>query len=116
VSSGETRDAGRPGGVVAFSLTIKCSLSRADGFVIIECEEPGTGHATGQVILDYLTDTVVNKKVTVRGSPLVSPDSRIVVSVDRAPDGVTLVVQQVLGNFWPSFCFCLVCLTNRLCL
>lgn len=68
-----------------------------DGFVIIECEEPGTGHATGQVILDYLTDTVVNKKITVRGSPLVSPDSRIVVSIDKALDGVTLVVQQVLG-------------------
>lgn len=74
-----------------------------DGFVIIECEEPGTGHATGQVILDYLTDTVVNKKVTVRGSPLVSPDSRIVVSIDRAPDGVTLVVQQVLGNLNGGF-------------
>lgn len=70
----------------------------ADGFVIIECEEPGTGHATGQVILDYLTDTVVNKKASVRGSPLVSPDSRIIVSIDRAPDGVTLVVQQVLGE------------------
>jgi len=72
----------------------------ADGFVIIECEEPGTGHATGQVILDYLTDTVVNKKATVRGSPLVSPDSRVVVSVDKATDGVTLVVQQVLGRFY----------------
>lgn len=70
----------------------------ADGFVIIECEEPGTGHATGQVILDYLTDTVVNKKATVRGSPLVSPDSRVVVSIDKAADGVTLVVQQVLGT------------------
>jgi len=72
----------------------------ADGFVIIECEEPGTGHATGQVILDYLTDTVVNKKATVRGSPLVSPDSRVVVSIDKAADGVTLVVQQVLGRFY----------------
>lgn len=71
-----------------------------DGFVIIECEEPGTGHATGQVILDYLTDTVVNKKTTVRGSPLVSPDSRVVVSIDKATDGVTLVVQQVLGRFY----------------
>lgn len=68
------------------------------GFVIIECEEPGTGHATGQVILDYLTDTVVNKKATVRGSPLVSPDSRVVVSIDKAADGVTLVVQQVLES------------------
>lgn len=50
------------------------------------------------MILDYLTDTVVNKKASVRGSPLVSPDSRIIVSIDRAPDGVTLVVQQVLGE------------------
>ncbi|XP_015374342.1 PREDICTED: follistatin-related protein 5-like isoform X1 [Diuraphis noxia] len=68
------------------------------GFVIIECEEPGTGHATGQVILDYLTDTVVNKKASVRGSPLVSPDSRVVVSIDKAADGITLVVQQVLES------------------
>ncbi|KAL5232841.1 hypothetical protein ACI65C_000251 [Semiaphis heraclei] len=68
------------------------------GFVIIECEEPGTGHATGQVILDYLTDTVVNKKASVKGSPLVSPDSRVVVSIDKAADGVTLVVQQVLES------------------
>jgi len=73
-------------------------LLYADGFVIIECEEPGTGHATGQVILDYLTDTVVNKKASVKGSPLVSPDSRVVVSIDKAADGVTLVVQQVLGR------------------
>ncbi|XP_050437468.1 follistatin-related protein 5-like [Adelges cooleyi] len=68
------------------------------GFVIIECEELGTGHATGQVILDYLTDTVINQKPMVRGSPLVSPDSRIIVSIDRAPDGVTLVVQQVMES------------------
>ncbi|XP_050531611.1 follistatin-related protein 5-like [Daktulosphaira vitifoliae] len=68
------------------------------GFVIIECEEPGTGHSTGQVILDYLTDTIVYQKPTVRGSPLVSPDSRIVVSIDRAPDGVTLIVQKVLES------------------
>lgn len=89
-----------------------------DSFVIIECEEPGTEHPTGQVILDYLTDTVINKKITVRGSPLVSPDSRIVVSVDRASDGVTLVVQQVLGTdiikFHPGvFCklYCFYVLT-----
>ncbi|RZF49112.1 hypothetical protein LSTR_LSTR008398 [Laodelphax striatellus] len=65
------------------------------GFVIMECEEPMTGRATGQVLLDYLTDSVVSQKPGLLGRPAVTPNSRVVVTLDRARDGVTLVVQQV---------------------
>lgn len=70
----------------------------ADGFVVVECEEPVTGRATGQILLDYLTDAVVSQKGGLLGRPLVSPNSRSVVTLDRQRDGVTLVVQQVTGK------------------
>lgn len=70
----------------------------ADGFVVVECEEPVTGRATGQILLDYLTDAVVSQKNGLLGRPLVSPNSRSVVTLDRQRDGVTLVVQQVTGK------------------
>jgi hypothetical protein len=70
----------------------------ADGFVIVECEEPVTGRPTGQILLDYLTDAVISQKAGLSGRPLVSPNSRSVVTLDRARDGVTLVVQQVTGQ------------------
>ncbi|KAK7788916.1 hypothetical protein R5R35_007352 [Gryllus longicercus] len=68
------------------------------GFVIMECEEPITGRATGQILLDYLTDTVLSHKPGLFGHPHVSPNSRAVVTLDRARDGVTLVVQEVVDS------------------
>lgn len=68
-----------------------------DGFVVVECEEPITGRATGQILLDYLTDAVISQKAGLFGRPKVSPNSRTVVTLDRGRDGVTLVVQQVTG-------------------
>jgi len=70
----------------------------ADGFVIMECEEPITGRPTGQILLDYLTDTVLTHKTGLFGHPHVSPNSRCVVTLDRGRDGVTLVVQEVVGE------------------
>ncbi|KAK7603150.1 hypothetical protein V9T40_003149 [Parthenolecanium corni] len=65
------------------------------GFVILECEEPVTGRPTGQVLLDYLTDTVIMQKPNLFGRPFVSPNSRMVVTLDRSREGVGLIVQQV---------------------
>lgn len=64
----------------------------------MECEEPITGRPTGQILLDYLTDTVLTHKTGLFGHPLVSPNSRCVVTLDRGRDGVTLVVQEVVGE------------------
>lgn len=58
-----------------------------------------TGRPTGQVLLDYLTDTVIMQKPNLFGRPLVSPNSRMVVTLDRTRDGVTLIVQQVTGDY-----------------
>lgn len=80
------------------SIIFLIYLVVADGFVIVECEEPVTGRATGQILLDYLTDAVVSQKGGLLGRPLVSPNSRSVVTLDRQRDGVTLVVQQVTGK------------------
>ena len=69
-----------------------------DGYVIIECEELSTGHPSGQILLDYLTDSIISQKTGLFGKPHVSPDSRITVTLDREKDGVTLVVQQIISN------------------
>ncbi|XP_046405288.1 follistatin-related protein 5-like isoform X4 [Ischnura elegans] len=68
------------------------------GFVVMECEEPVTGRSTGQILLDQLTDTVVSYRSGLFGRPRISPDSRMVVTLDRGHQGVTLVVQEVTEN------------------
>lgn len=68
------------------------------GFVVMECEEPVTGRPTGQILLDYMTDTVISHKPGLFGKPHISPNSRTVVTLDRGRDGVTLVVQQVMTS------------------
>lgn len=65
---------------------------------MVECEELLTGRSTGQVLLDYMTDTVISQKTGLFGKPHVSPNSRTVVTLDRGRDGVTLVVQQVTSS------------------
>lgn len=71
-----------------------------DGFVILECEEPLTGRPTGQVLLDYLTDSVLAHKPNILGKPAISPDSRYLVTLDKQDTGVTLVVQEILRKFF----------------
>lgn len=66
-----------------------------DGFVIMLCREPITGRHQGQLLLDYLTDTVLSAKTELTGKPRISPDSRHVVTVDHTADGVTLVIQKI---------------------
>ncbi|KAJ8674779.1 hypothetical protein QAD02_010565, partial [Eretmocerus hayati] len=68
------------------------------GFVILQCEEPITGRATGQLLLDYLTDTVLTHKPELMGRPTVSPDSRHLVTLDRTPQGAVLVVEEILPS------------------
>ncbi|XP_076618582.1 follistatin-like 5 [Colletes latitarsis] len=65
------------------------------GFVIIECKEPVTNRPTGQLLLDYLTDTVLVHKPKLFGRPTISPDSRHLVTLDKQDSGVTLVVQEI---------------------
>lgn len=69
-----------------------------DGLVIMECEEPVTRRPTGQIVMDYLTDTVLSHKVTLLGQPYITPDSRIVVTVHREKTSVTLIVQHTTGK------------------
>ncbi|XP_011148670.1 follistatin-related protein 5 isoform X1 [Harpegnathos saltator] len=68
------------------------------GFMILECEEPITAHPTGQMLLDYLTDSVLAHKPNILGKPAVSPDSRYLVTLDKQDTGVTLVVQEILPD------------------
>lgn len=70
-----------------------------DGLVVLECLEPVTGRPTGQLTLDYLTDTVVGSKPNLPGVPYISPDSRKLVTLDRTEKGTTLIVQEVLRKF-----------------
>lgn len=68
-----------------------------DGVVVMQCLEPVTGRPTGQLLLDYLTDTVVGTKPALSGIPFISPDSRKLVTLDRTDSGATLIVQEVTG-------------------
>lgn len=70
----------------------------SDGFVIIECQEPITNRPTGQLLMDYLTDTVLGHKPNLLGRPTISPDSRHLVTLDKQDTGVTLVVQEISRN------------------
>ncbi|XP_071050414.1 follistatin-related protein 5-like isoform X2 [Onthophagus taurus] len=65
------------------------------GLVIMECLEPVTNRPTGQLLLDYLTDTVIATKPTLPGVPFISPDSRKLVTLDRTKNGATLIVQEI---------------------
>nr|CAD7405746.1 unnamed protein product [Timema cristinae] len=84
-----------PNNCVPQHIQFSALCIRIDGFVIVECWEPVTSRPMGQILLDYLTDTVVSHKLGLYGRPHVSPNSRTVVTLDRGRDGVTLVVQEV---------------------
>ena len=66
--------------------------------MILQCEEPVTGRLTGQLILDYLTDTVISHKPSLTGAPLITPDSRTLVTVSETDGGYTITVQRITGN------------------
>lgn len=68
------------------------------GLVILECLEPVTGRPTGQIVLDYLTDTVLVHGTTLFGRPYVSPDSRKVVTLKADDHSVLIVAQEITEN------------------
>lgn len=70
-----------------------------DGYVILECLEPVTNRQSGQLLLDYLTDTVIGIKPSLPGTPYISPDARRLVTLDRTHSGTTIIVQELTGNF-----------------
>ncbi|KAG8190293.1 hypothetical protein JTE90_012583 [Oedothorax gibbosus] len=77
-----------------------CAPKSADfasfgGLVILECLEPVTGRPTGQIVLDYLTDTVLVHSTALFGRPHVSPDSRRVVTLKADERSVVIVAQEI---------------------
>lgn len=65
------------------------------GYVVLECVEPVTSRPMGQILLDYLTDTVLAHKTNLFGGPMVSPDSRYVVTLEKSNTSVVIVVQEI---------------------
>ena len=53
------------------------------GYIIVECQRPV------QLIMDYITDTVISN-LSIKGTPYVSPDSRNLVFVDLQQGHVTV--------------------------
>ncbi|EEC08615.1 cell adhesion molecule, putative, partial [Ixodes scapularis] len=77
-----------------------CAPASADfaslgGFVILECLEPITQRPMGQILLDYLTDTVLSHKTNLFGRPHVSPDSKHVITLQSSNNSVIIVAQEV---------------------
>ncbi|OAD59512.1 Follistatin-related protein 5 [Eufriesea mexicana] len=79
-------------------VPVNVQFSVLYGFVVIECQAPVTNRPTGQLLLDYLTDTVLAYKPNLLGKPTISPDSRHLVTLDKQDTGVTLVVQEISPN------------------
>ena len=63
----------------------------------MDCAEPITDRRTGQLVLDYLTDAVLGVKPSLQGSPHLTPDSSLLVTVNTR-DRVKIVVQKVAGT------------------
>lgn len=76
-----------------------------DGYVIMSCREPNTNRLQGQLLLDYLTDTVISTKPTFTGVPRLSPDSRHIATIDSTQkssiqeNGVTIIVQKITRKY-----------------
>lgn len=78
------------------------TVQQKDGYVVMSCREPITNRPQGQLLLDYLTDTVINVKPTFTGIPRLSPDSRHIATIDNSnkrlsmqENGVTIIVQKI---------------------
>lgn len=76
-------------------VPLHIQFSALYGMVIMQCMEPITKRPTGQLVLDYLTDTVVETKTTLLGVPYVSPDSRKLITVGRTAAGTTIIVEEI---------------------
>ena len=70
-----------------------------DGFVILSCQEPVTSRASGQLLFDQLTDSVVSAQPSLKGEPYLTPDSETCVTVDRGSSVTTVAVQR-LDSKW----------------
>lgn len=68
------------------------------GLIIIECIEPITSRPMGQVVLDYMTDSVLAHNPHLIGGPSMSPDSLHVVTIDRRNNSVTIIAQETSEN------------------
>lgn len=78
---------------------VRCSPSLpTDGFVVLSCQEPVTSRASGQLLYDQLTDSVVSAQPAMIGEPYLTPDSADCVTVDRRGDVTTLAVQRLDGQ------------------
>lgn len=60
--------------------------------------EPVTHRKTGQLVLDYITSSIISIKADLVGVPFITPDSRYVVTINHRHDSVLLSVQQVTIN------------------
>ncbi|KAG1696653.1 Follistatin-related protein 5 [Nymphon striatum] len=65
------------------------------GYVIIQCEEPVTKRPSGQLLVDYMTDSVLAHKLDLFGKPFISPDSRYVVTLETNNSSFVITCQEV---------------------
>lgn len=82
----------------SFLYSIANDLNILDGFIIISCTEPLTHRQTGQLVLDYITSSIISIKADLIGVPYISPDSRYVITINHRHDSVLLSVQQMTIN------------------
>ncbi|CAG0897541.1 unnamed protein product [Darwinula stevensoni] len=67
-----------------------------NGQLVIECQDAESGKGTGQLLMDYMTETILQFKASAPGTPHVSPDSLHVVNLHREPsNSILLAVHKV---------------------
>ena len=68
---------------------------------MIECRDAESGKGTGQLLMDYMTETILHYKASALGTPHVSPDSLHVVNLHREPsNSILLAVYKVTGELF----------------
>ncbi|XP_046379579.2 follistatin-related protein 5-like [Haliotis rufescens] len=77
------------------------------GHVIVQCVSKST-HETIQLLMDYLTDTIISK-TAIPGKPFVAPDSKHIVTVDDFYGKVSVLTVSDDGNLESEFEVTLSC-------
>lgn len=66
------------------------------GLVVVNCIKGNGTLFTGQLLIDYMSDSVLNYDTGIHGKPLVSPDSQVLLTIDASLGRI--FIQKVVGK------------------
>lgn len=72
------------------NLLRKC---HSEAIAIVECRHLHTGEATGQLVIDYMSDAILHVYPEIHGTPIATPDYKSVLNVEMTIG--RLLIQQL---------------------